>query len=81
MTNLSLILQTVFFLFWPMFLWNRQIIYPVCLDLVVPIWLNHLIHTNIMVLIVLETLLCPRDYSERKEGLLRACVVPLAYTA
>lgn len=71
---------TVFFMFWPLFLANRQIIYPVELDLVVPIWMNHLIHTNIMVLIVLEVILCPHFYSDRKEGLARSCVVPIVYT-
>ncbi|XP_071450085.1 androgen-dependent TFPI-regulating protein-like [Hetaerina americana] len=70
---------TVFLLFWPMFLTNRAIIYPVDLDYVVPLWMNHLIHTNILVLIALEVILCPHYYSARSEAFLRMCVVPACY--
>ncbi|XP_046399910.1 androgen-dependent TFPI-regulating protein-like [Ischnura elegans] len=56
-----------------------SVIYPVDLDLVVPRWMNHVIHTNILVLIILEVILCPHDYSPRSESFPRMCVVPVSY--
>lgn len=44
-TNLMLFLcfifQFVFFTFWLLFLYDRELVYPEALDGIFPVWLNH----------------------------------------
>ncbi|KAJ0170368.1 hypothetical protein K1T71_014296 [Dendrolimus kikuchii] len=49
-------------MFWTIFWIDRELVFPTVYDEVVPWWFNHCVHTNIVVVIVVETLLQPRRY-------------------
>ena len=40
--------------FWSLFWINRELVFPKALDEFFPSWLNHIMHTNIIVFILLE---------------------------
>lgn len=45
---------TVAIMFWSMFTVDRHLIYPPEVDKVMPAWLNHAMHTNIVVIVLME---------------------------
>ncbi|XP_050309181.1 androgen-dependent TFPI-regulating protein-like [Anthonomus grandis grandis] len=55
--------------FWGLYLIDRELIFPTILDKYFPSWLNHLMHTNIMIFSLLEMLVSYRKYPSRKIGL------------
>lgn len=48
---------TTFFFFWTLYVFDRELIYPESLDQFIPAWINHTLHTLIMVPIILEFIL------------------------
>ncbi|OAD58277.1 Androgen-induced 1 protein [Eufriesea mexicana] len=56
--------------FWSLMFVDRELILPKALDPYLPWWLNHLMHSMIVVSIVIETILTPRKYPKRLQGLL-----------
>ncbi|KAI4478648.1 PREDICTED: androgen-induced gene 1 protein-like isoform X1 [Polistes canadensis] len=55
--------------FWALMFIDRELVLPKALDPYFPWWLNHLMHTMIMVSIVIELLLAPRKYPKRSHAL------------
>lgn len=55
--------------FWGLYLIDRELIFPRVLDAYFPSWLNHLMHTNIMIFSLLELITSYRKYPSRKVGL------------
>lgn len=55
--------------FWGIYAVDRELILPKSFDPYFPLWLNHVLHTNIMVFILLEALTSFRMYPTRKKGL------------
>lgn len=55
--------------FWGLYAIDRELIFPEILDTYFPMWLNHLMHTNIMLFTLLELLTSYRKYPSRKVGL------------
>ncbi|XP_045508174.1 androgen-dependent TFPI-regulating protein-like isoform X2 [Colias croceus] len=47
-------------MFWSVYAIDRELVFPTIYDEVVPWWFNHCVHTNIVVVLVLETLLQAR---------------------
>ncbi|XP_060808737.1 androgen-dependent TFPI-regulating protein-like isoform X2 [Amyelois transitella] len=47
-------------MFWSVYTIDRELVFPMVYDAIVPWWFNHCVHTNIAVVVVLETLLQPR---------------------
>ncbi|KAK9506309.1 hypothetical protein O3M35_008268 [Rhynocoris fuscipes] len=45
------------FVFWPIFIYDRQLILPIELDKIVPPWLNHSLHTLNAVLAIMDIIL------------------------
>ncbi|XP_074656908.1 androgen-induced gene 1 protein-like [Tubulanus polymorphus] len=49
--------------FWSIFAYNRELIFPVALDKFFPSWLNHIMHTTVIVFLFVEMLMtnhhCP----------------------
>lgn len=43
--------------FWSVFLYNRELVFPKVLDKVLPLWLNHAIHSMIVVNLLIEIFL------------------------
>lgn len=48
---------------------DRELVFPKALDPYFPWWLNHLMHTMIMVSTFIEMILSPRKYPSRSYGL------------
>ncbi|XP_020800763.1 androgen-induced gene 1 protein isoform X2 [Drosophila serrata] len=55
--------------FWTLYAIDRELVFPKVLDPVFPSWLNHVLHTNIVVFIVLEIFTSYRSYPKRSQGL------------
>ncbi|XP_066994687.2 androgen-dependent TFPI-regulating protein isoform X3 [Anabrus simplex] len=45
---------TAVFMFWVLFLVDRKLVFPPEIDNVIPAWVNHAIHTNIIITAVME---------------------------
>lgn len=55
--------------FWAIYAVDRELILPRSLDPYFPLWLNHVMHTNIMLFTVAELVTSFRMYPRRKIGL------------
>ncbi|XP_031844584.1 androgen-induced gene 1 protein isoform X1 [Nomia melanderi] len=66
--------------FWTLMFIDRELIFPKALDAYFPWWLNHLMHTMIVVSILVETILAPRKYPKRLHGVLATTGVEILYT-
>lgn len=67
--------------FWVLMLIDRELVLPKALDPYFPWWLNHLMHTMVMLTTVLEMLMVPRKYPARSKGLGGLAGFILAYLA
>ncbi|XP_053988525.1 androgen-dependent TFPI-regulating protein-like isoform X3 [Hylaeus volcanicus] len=65
--------------FWSLMFVDRELVFPKAIDPYFPWWLNHLMHTMIMVSTLLETILTPRKYPSRAKGVSGHCLFLLAY--
>ncbi|CAD1471835.1 unnamed protein product [Heterotrigona itama] len=52
-------------IFWALMFVDRELVFPKALDSYFPWWLNHLMHTMIMVSTFIEMILSPRKYPSR----------------
>lgn len=55
--------------FWALYAVDRELVFPRSLDPFFPVWLNHVMHTNIMVFIFIEMITSFRVYPAQKKGL------------
>lgn len=55
--------------FWGLYAIDRELVFPRSLDPFFPVWLNHVMHTNIMIFILIEMLTSFRVYPTQKKGL------------
>ncbi|XP_061511632.1 androgen-induced gene 1 protein isoform X2 [Anopheles gambiae] len=55
--------------FWTLMAIDRELVFPKALDAVFPGWLNHVMHTNIVIFMVIEICTSFRQYPSRKAGL------------
>ncbi|XP_029609120.1 androgen-dependent TFPI-regulating protein [Salmo trutta] len=69
----------VVLLFWVIFSYDRQLVYPESLDAFFPLWMNHAMHTVVMPILLGEILLQHHVYPKTKNGLAALGVVGLAY--
>ncbi|XP_047368723.1 androgen-induced gene 1 protein-like isoform X4 [Vespa velutina] len=65
--------------FWSIMCIDRELVLPKALDPYFPWWLNHLMHTMIMVSSIIEMLLAPRKYPKRSHGLAGLLSFTLTY--
>ncbi|XP_043578824.1 androgen-induced gene 1 protein-like isoform X2 [Bombus pyrosoma] len=56
-------------IFWSLMFVDRELVLPKALDPYFPWWLNHLMHTMIIVSTLIEMILTPRKYPKRSFGL------------
>ncbi|XP_021190275.3 androgen-dependent TFPI-regulating protein isoform X2 [Helicoverpa armigera] len=56
---LTLFISTMF---WTLFWIDRELVFPVVYDQLVPWWFNHCVHTNIAIVILIETVLQARRH-------------------
>ncbi|XP_059611961.1 androgen-induced gene 1 protein-like [Phlebotomus argentipes] len=70
---------TVSTTFWSLMAIDRELVFPKFLDDYVPTWLNHVLHTNIFICIVIELFMSFRKYPARREGMLGLIIFMVAY--
>ncbi|XP_063047688.1 androgen-dependent TFPI-regulating protein isoform X2 [Engraulis encrasicolus] len=66
-------------MFWSIFAYDRQLVYPASLDAFFPPWMNHAMHTIVFPILLGEMLLQPHSYPKIKTGMTALGVVGLAY--
>lgn len=54
--------------FWALMFVDRELVLPKAIDPYFPSWLNHLMHTVIMVTTIIEMMVAPRQYPKRSRG-------------
>ncbi|KAM4792707.1 androgen-dependent TFPI-regulating protein isoform X3 [Corvus cornix cornix] len=65
--------------FWTLYTYNRELVYPKSLDGVIPLWLNHAMHTAVFPFALLEILALPHRYPAKKKGLILLGFVAFLY--
>ncbi|XP_076160800.1 androgen-induced gene 1 protein isoform X2 [Ptiloglossa arizonensis] len=65
--------------FWSLMFVDRELVFPKAIDPYFPWWLNHLMHTMVMVSTLLEMFLSPRKYPSRLRGCVGHLIFILAY--
>ncbi|KAH8412506.1 hypothetical protein KR009_002727 [Drosophila setifemur] len=59
--------------FWVIYIWDRELIFPSALDAIFPrqvqSWLNHVVHTNVALLAIMDMFTCFRRYPSRLAGI------------
>ena len=65
--------------FWGLWAIDRELIFPVAMDAYFPSWLNHLMHTTVLPLQVMELFLVRHTYPSRKVGGAITAALTLAY--
>lgn len=65
--------------FWGIYAVDRELILPRSFDPYFPTWLNHVLHTNIMVCILIDLVTSFRMYPRKKIGLSILCTFMLSY--
>ncbi|XP_028278758.1 androgen-dependent TFPI-regulating protein [Parambassis ranga] len=69
----------VVLLFWSIFAYDRELVYPADIDTFFPPWMNHAMHTLVLPVLLGEVLLQPHTYPQNRHALAALGVVGLAY--
>ncbi|XP_029962558.1 androgen-dependent TFPI-regulating protein [Salarias fasciatus] len=69
----------VVLLFWTIFAYDRELVYPASIDTFFPPWINHAMHTFVLPVLLGEVLVQPHAYPQTKHALAALGVVGLAY--
>ncbi|GBP46590.1 Androgen-induced gene 1 protein [Eumeta japonica] len=67
--------------FWLLYAINREIILPRKTDKIIPSWLNHLMHTTVVLFATIEMYISPHSYPSRQIAVLSLVSVLCAYIA
>ncbi|KAM9234369.1 androgen-induced gene 1 protein isoform 1-T1 [Dugong dugon] len=66
-------------MFWIIYAYDREMIYPKLLDNFIPGWLNHGMHTTVLPFILIEMRTSHHQYPSRSSGLLAICTFSVGY--
>ncbi|XP_026113715.1 androgen-dependent TFPI-regulating protein [Carassius auratus] len=69
----------VVLLFWLIFTYDRQLVYPASMDRLFPPWMNHAMHSLVLPIVFGEILVEPHIYPKIKNGLAALGFVTAAY--
>ncbi|XP_035461622.1 androgen-dependent TFPI-regulating protein [Scophthalmus maximus] len=70
----------VVLLFWTIFIYDRELVYPASIDTFFPPWMNHAMHTFVLPVLLGEVLVQPHVYPKTKHALAALGAVGLAYS-
>ncbi|CAH1247420.1 AIG1 [Branchiostoma lanceolatum] len=73
---MSMIVTVVF---WGMYAVDRELIFPAALDKIIPPWINHVWHTTVVPVLLLEMYLVHHRHPSRRAGLTGAVTVGIVY--
>ncbi|XP_037700305.1 androgen-induced gene 1 protein isoform X1 [Choloepus didactylus] len=65
--------------FWIIYAYDREMIYPKLLDNFIPGWLNHGMHTTVLPFILIEMRTSHHQYPSRSSGLAAICTFSIGY--
>ncbi|KAJ2945643.1 hypothetical protein O0L34_g470 [Tuta absoluta] len=65
--------------FWGLYSVDRELILPKSMDPFFPVWLNHVMHTNIMVFILIDLISSFRMYPSKRQGLATLSIFMVMY--
>ncbi|XP_067904120.1 androgen-induced gene 1 protein-like isoform X2 [Heterodontus francisci] len=65
--------------FWLIYAYDRELVYPKILDQVIPMWLNHAMHSLVLVLLMLELILVPHHSPSHKGGMVLLVIFCSSY--
>ncbi|KAG8444296.1 hypothetical protein GDO86_009471, partial [Hymenochirus boettgeri] len=66
-------------MFWALYLYDRELVYPKLLDNFIPPWLNHGMHTTVLPFIIIEMRTTHHQYPSRICGLATVCTFSIGY--
>ncbi|XP_070291979.1 androgen-induced gene 1 protein isoform X2 [Salvelinus sp. IW2-2015] len=66
-------------MFWALYLYDRDLVYPRLLDNFIPQWLNHGMHTTVLPFIIIEMRTTHHQYPSRPCGLIAVCSFAVGY--
>lgn len=66
-------------LFWSLYAIDRTTVFPEEAESFFPSWLNHILHTNIAVFVIIEMLILHHQYPSRKEGIIGLMTFMFSY--
>ncbi|KAL4649175.1 androgen-induced gene 1 protein isoform X1 [Arapaima gigas] len=66
-------------MFWGLYLYDRDLVYPRLLDSFIPQWLNHGMHTTVLPFILIEMRTTHHQYPSRLWGLVAVCSFGVGY--
>ncbi|KAG8224388.1 hypothetical protein J437_LFUL016391 [Ladona fulva] len=67
--------------FWGLWFIDRELVFPRALDAYFPTWLNHVMHTNIVIFTLLDMFFCFRQYPSRVKGITGLLLFMAGYLA
>lgn len=66
-------------MFWSIYLYDRELVYPKLLDNFIPTWLNHGMHTTVLPFILIEMRTTHHEYPSKRFGLVAVCTFSVSY--
>lgn len=68
-------------LFWGLYIIDRELVFPDRMAAYFPWWLNLMVHTNIVIFLLIETVILYHNYPSRKLSLAAVLILIIAYIA
>ncbi|XP_060522518.1 androgen-induced gene 1 protein-like [Cylas formicarius] len=65
--------------FWGLYIINRELVFPAAIDPYFPVWLNHMVHTNVVIFSMTELLTSYQEYPPRSKGIRICQIFTLTY--
>ncbi|XP_050828071.1 androgen-induced gene 1 protein isoform X4 [Serinus canaria] len=66
-------------MFWSIYIYDRELVYPKLLDNFIPAWLNHGMHTTVLPFVLIEMRTTHHQYPSRSCGLAAVCTFAVGY--
>ncbi|KAM4693429.1 androgen-induced gene 1 protein isoform 1-T1 [Discoglossus pictus] len=66
-------------MFWGLYLYDRELVFPKLLDNFIPPWLNHGMHTTVLPFILIEMRTTYHQYPSRSFGVATVCTFSVGY--
>nr|XP_056708931.1 androgen-induced gene 1 protein isoform X2 [Euleptes europaea] len=66
-------------MFWSIYIYDRELVFPKLLDNFIPPWLNHGMHTTVLPFVLIEMRTTHHEYPSRTCGLVAVCTFSVAY--
>uniref|UniRef100_A0A4W3HHI5 Androgen induced 1 n=1 Tax=Callorhinchus milii TaxID=7868 RepID=A0A4W3HHI5_CALMI len=69
----------VVIMFWALYMYDREMVYPKILDSFIPQWVNHGMHTTVLPFLIIQMRTTQHRYPSRQLGHVAVCLFSMAY--